>query len=52
MPDVDPHAALATIETFAALDVHKRSIVAAVLAAEGGEVQLHESPTPRGRCGG
>jgi transposase len=44
MPDVSRNADQATITTFVAFDVHKRSIVAAVLPAVGGEAELHEIP--------
>lgn len=44
MPDVSPTTDLRTAQTFVALDVHKRSIVAGVLPAVGGEVSLHEIP--------
>ena len=36
MPDVSSNASAATTRTFVALDVHKNSIVAAILPAEGG----------------
>jgi len=42
MPDVSSNAQPATTTTYAALDVHKRSIVAGVLPASGGEVEVHE----------
>jgi transposase len=42
VPDVSSNATTATTTTYVALDVHKRSIVAGVLPAQGGEVELHE----------
>jgi transposase len=42
MPEVGSNAQTATTTTYAALDVHKRSIVAGVLPASGGEVEVHE----------
>jgi transposase len=44
MPDVSSIAQTATTTTYVALDVHKRSIVAGSLPAQGGEVELHELP--------
>jgi transposase len=42
MPDVSSNAVAAITTTYVALDVHKRSIVAGVLPASGGEVELSE----------
>lgn len=44
MPDVSRNANQAMITTYVALDVHKRRIVAAVLASTGGDTELHEIP--------
>jgi transposase len=40
VPDVSSNAAAEATQTYVALDVHKRSIVAGVLPASGGEVEL------------
>jgi len=40
MPDVSSNAAAATTRTFVALDVHKNTLTAGILAAEGGEPEL------------
>jgi transposase len=42
MPDVSSDAIAQTTQTYVALDVHKRSIVAGVLPASGGDLELHE----------
>jgi transposase len=44
MPDVSSNAPVQTTATYVALDIHKRSIVAGVLPAAGGDVALHELP--------
>jgi transposase len=44
MPDVSSNATVETTQTYLALDVHKRSIVAGALPASGGEVELTEIP--------
>jgi transposase len=40
VPDVSSNASATTTRTWVALDVHKNSITAAVLSAQGGEVEL------------
>ena len=42
MPDVSSNATVQTTDTYLALDVHKRSIVAGSLPASGGKVELVE----------